>query len=97
MSKLAISGTIEIQPDRREEFLPILKAHRIRCLRDEPGTVQFDVLVPRDDTTKVLLCEIYENDAAFDAHMNGASIARMRQEAAGMILKVSVTRCELLE
>jgi|SRR5208337_1446145 len=38
--------------------------HKARCLKDEPGTLQFEILLPRDDNTKVLLYEVYRDDAA---------------------------------
>ena len=55
MPKLAIVATTEVAPGRRDEFLPLLMAHRTRCLKDEPGTLQFDPLVPRDDDTSAAL------------------------------------------
>lgn len=66
MSKLAIIGTIEVKPGSREEALPLLMAHKARCLKDEPGTLQFEVLIPNDDTTKILLYELYRDAAAFE-------------------------------
>ena len=97
MPKLAIIGTLEVAPGRKDEVLPLLMAHRARCLKDEPGTLQFEVLVPREDDTKVLLYEVYRDDAAFNVHWNGTSVARLREEAAGMIVKVYGTRCALAE
>jgi quinol monooxygenase YgiN len=47
-------------------------------MQDEPGTLQFEVLAPREDDTKVLLYEVYRDDAAFDVHFNGPSISRAR-------------------
>jgi (4S)-4-hydroxy-5-phosphonooxypentane-2,3-dione isomerase len=44
MPKLAIVVTIEVTPGRRDEFLPLLMAHKARCPKDEPGTLQFEVL-----------------------------------------------------
>ena len=52
MPKLAIIGTLEVAPGRKVEVLPLLMAHRARCLKDEPGTLQFEVLVPREDIQK---------------------------------------------
>ena len=80
MPKLAIIGTIEVTPGRRDQVLPLLMAHRARCLKDEPGTLQFEILLPNDDDTKVLLYEVYRDDAAFDVHRNGPSFARWREE-----------------
>ena len=97
MPKLAIIGTLEVAPGRKDEVLPLLMAHRARCLKDEPGTLQFEVLVPREDDTIVLLYEVYRDDAAFNVNWNGTSVARLREEAAGMIVKVYGTRCALAE
>ena len=97
MPKLAIIGTLEVAPGRKDEVLPLLIAHGARCLKDEPGTLQFEVLVPREDDTKVLLYEVYRDDAAFNVHWKGTSVARLREEAAGMIVKVYGTRCALAE
>ena len=97
MPKLAIVATIDVTRGRREEFLPLLMAHRARCLKDEPGTVQFEVLVPRDDNSKLLLYEVYQDDAAFEKHFSGPSITRLRQESAGMVVNLQGTRCGLAE
>jgi (4S)-4-hydroxy-5-phosphonooxypentane-2,3-dione isomerase len=97
VSKLAIIGTIEVMPGRREEVLPLLMAHKARCLKDEPGTLQFEVLVPNDDTTKISLYELYRDAAAFDAHWNGPSTARVREQAGSMVVKIYGTRCVLSE
>ena len=97
MPKLAIIATIEIVPGRRDEFLPLLRAHRARCLKDEPGTVQFDVLLPHEGDTRVVIYEVYRDEAAFDAHLNAPSLAQLRKEAAGMMANVSGTRCAVIE
>src|SRR5580704_2295742 len=95
MPKLAIVAEIEIQPGRMDEVLPLLIAHRARCLRDEPGTLGFEVLIPRDDETKLLIYEVYQDDAAFELHRNNPSIAQWRNETAGLVVAVQVTRCAL--
>jgi (4S)-4-hydroxy-5-phosphonooxypentane-2,3-dione isomerase len=97
MPKLAIIGTIEVTPGRRDQLLPLLMAHRARCLKDETGTLRFEVLAPYEDDTKVLLYEVYQDDAAFELHRNGASIAQLLEETTEMGVKISVTRCALVE
>jgi hypothetical protein len=47
MPKLAIIGKLEIAPGHLDRVLPLLMAHRARCLADEPGTLQFEVLTRR--------------------------------------------------
>jgi quinol monooxygenase YgiN len=96
MSKLAIVGTIEVVPGRKEQLLPLLMAHRTRSL-SEPGTLHFEVLAPQDEDSKVLVFEVYRDEDAFELHRSAPSIAQFRVETAGMVAKLDVTRCALLE
>jgi len=77
------------------ELLPLLQ-HRARCLKNEPGTLQFEVLAPHGDDTKLLLYEVYQSDTAFDIHRNGPSIARFRKETAEMVMQINMTRCAVV-
>jgi quinol monooxygenase YgiN len=97
MSKLVIMGTIEVAPGKRAQVLPLLMAHRARCLKDEPGTLQFEVVIPREDDSRILIYEVYENDAAFEVHRNAPSITQWRQETAGMVHKLIATMCTPVE
>ena len=97
MPKLAIIATIEAVPGKRDQVIPLLKEHGARCLKDETGTLQFEIMVPRDDVTKIYLHEVYQDNAAFETHRAAASIARFRQETAGMIAKIDVTKTTPVE
>lgn len=94
MAKLSIVATIEIAPGQIDAFLPLLLAHRDRCLKDEPGTLRFDVLRPENN---LMLYEVYEDEAAFQVHWNGPSIARFRKETAGVERKLTFIKCSLLD
>lgn len=97
MSKLAVIGTVEMPAEKRDQVLPLLMAHRRRCLRDEPGTLQFEVMVPREDNSKLFIYEVYASDAAFDVHREAPSRAQWLQDTAGMGVKVVGTRCTPVE
>jgi len=97
MPKVAIVGTVDVVPGRRDQLIPLLMAHRGRCLKDQPGTLKFEVLAPRDDDARVLLFELYQDDAAFQEYLNSASLARLKEEASGIMAKVTATRCVLIE
>ena len=97
MPKIASVVTIEVAPGRKDQVVSLLAGHKARCLKDEPGTLQFEILLPRDDDTKVLSYEVYRDDAALEAHRNGPSFARWREETAGMVAKIYATRCTVLE
>ena len=51
-------------------FDPARKAR----LKGEPGTLQFEVLLPEDDDTKVLSFEMYRDAAAFEVHLKGPAV-----------------------
>jgi quinol monooxygenase YgiN len=70
MSKLAIVATIKTVPGKRDEYLTFLKAHGKRCLATEPGTLQFEILVPQEEADMVMLYEVYASPEAFQAHWN---------------------------
>lgn len=97
MSKLAVIGTVEVPPGKRDQVLRLLMAHRARCLKDEPGTLQFEVMIPREDDSKLLIYEIYQSDAAFDVHRKGPSRAQWLKETDGMGVNVVATRCTPVE
>ena len=97
MSKLAIVATIKTVPGKRDEYLTFLKAHGKRCLASEPGTLQFEIMVPHEEADTIMLYEVYANPEAFQTHFNGPSIQQMRQEAAGLQVSLKGVRCNLVE
>ena len=77
-------------------MVTLLTAHKAR-LKDDPGTLQFEVLPPKDDDTKVLSFEMYRDAAAFEVHLNGPSLAQLRGEIAGMVVKLHGVRCAVVD
>lgn len=93
MNRVALMVTVEFEPQSRDAVLRALLDHRERCLKEEPGTLQFEVLVPLEDPSRLLLFELYADDSALSLHSKGSSIARFRGEVAGKVLRVTSTRC----
>ena len=58
MPKFANVVTIEVVPGRRDQVVALLAAHKAR-LKSEPGTLQFEMLLPNDD----LSFEMYRDAA----------------------------------
>ena len=97
MSKLALMATIKTAPGKREEYLKHLKAHAQRCLATEPGTLKFEILVPKEEADTVMLYEVYASPEAFQTHWNGTSIQQVKQETEGLQVSLTGVRCNLLE
>ena len=96
MSKFANVVTIEVAPGRKDEVVALLLAHKAR-LKDEPGTLQFEVLLPKDEDTKVRVYEMYRDAAAFEVHLNGSSLAQLKEEIAGKVVKLHGVRCAVVD
>ena len=87
MEKVAVFATLRISTEARQHVLAQLLAHRERCLRDEPGTLMFEIMLPRGSDNTAHLYEVYESQSAFETHWNGASIAQLRS-AVGDALEI---------
>src|SRR6516165_12048441 len=96
MPKFANLVTIEVAPGRRDQVVALLAAHKAR-LKSEPGTLQFEMLLPNDDDTKVLSYEMYRDAAAFEAHLKGSSLAQLKEEIAGIVVKLHGVRCAVVD
>lgn len=65
----AVVVHFEVKPDHTEEFLPLMMENAHASVTTEPGCQQFDVCVNDSDPAKVFLYEVYDDRAAFEAHM----------------------------
>lgn len=83
---MAISLFVQItlKPGTRDKFVEIVSAHRGRVLDREPGCHRFDVLVQDDNENQVCLYEVYQDQAAFDLHVETDYMAAYREETADM-------------
>jgi quinol monooxygenase YgiN len=80
VAKLANIVVIALRRGSSDGVLTALVAHKERSLRDELGTRQFEVLKPIDDETRLMTYEVYQDEAAFEAHRGAASLAQFLRE-----------------
>jgi quinol monooxygenase YgiN len=97
MPKLAIVATIKTAPGKRDEYLKHLRAHAERCRATEPGTLQFEILVPQKEEDTLMLYEVYASPEAFQTHWEGQSMKQVRRDSEGLQLSLSGVRCDLVE
>lgn len=75
---------LRIKPDNIERFMKQV-LDNAREARKEPGCRQFDVLVDRQDKTKVMLYEIYNDEQAFEAHQQTPHFKKYLAEAVPLL------------
>jgi quinol monooxygenase YgiN len=61
------------------------------------GTLQFEILVPEEETDTVMLYEVYASPEAFQTHWNGGSLQQAKQEGAGLQVSLNGVRCNVVE
>lgn len=85
MPRHVIWVEFDIKPERFADFLPLMHANAKASLNDEPGCRQFDVLQPIGKPNAVALYEIYDDKAAFDAHLRTPHFLSFDKATADMI------------
>lgn len=68
----AVCVTFQVTPDDLAAFMPLMRENAQMSLAKEQGCHRFDVLTDPDREGEVFLYELYEDRAAFDAHLETA-------------------------
>ncbi len=64
-----IIAEFEVRAEHKDEFLDLCRYDSTCSVRDEPGCRQFDALTIDDAPEAVVLYEVYDDKAAFEAHL----------------------------
>lgn len=84
-----------VEEDARARFMPLMTANAAASLAEEKGCRRFDICVDPQDPAKILLYEIYDDEAAFEAHLASAHYRAFDQATRTMIAKKTVRRLAL--
>ena len=74
--------SLRVKPGKDRQFLAAIEANAAASLRDESGCRRFDVLRDNADPHHYLLYELYEDEAAFQAHRSMPHFPVWRRAAA---------------
>ena len=75
---------IQIKPENVDAFMKQLDANA-KAARTEPGCKQFEVLVDPNDRTKIMLYEVYNDEAAFETHQQTPHFKKYVAEAVPLL------------
>ena len=75
----------EIDPEQIDAFLPLMRENADASVRDEPECRQSDVCHDPDHPGYVVLYEVYDDRAAFDAHLLTPHFKSFDAATAGII------------
>ena len=92
--QVQLTGYLEVPPDRLAAVIQALPDH-IALTRAEPGCISFEVVPSPQDATRVLVCELFVDPAAFDAHQQRAGASAWARVTAGLPRHYTVTTATL--
>ena len=75
---------IRIKPESVEAFMRKLDENA-REARKEPGCKQFEVLVDPNDKSRIMLYEVYADEAAFQTHQGTPHFKKYLAEAVPLL------------
>jgi (4S)-4-hydroxy-5-phosphonooxypentane-2,3-dione isomerase len=67
----SVLSHLTIKPHHVDEFVTLIREHASETLRDEPGTLRFDVIQDETTANHFYVHETYVDEAAFQTHMHG--------------------------
>jgi len=72
---------VQVDPERREEFLAAITANAEASVRDEPGCLRFDVSSLEGDDNRFVFYELYTDADALAAHRTAPHFRTWRETA----------------
>jgi (4S)-4-hydroxy-5-phosphonooxypentane-2,3-dione isomerase len=72
----SVLAHVTIQPQHVETFIALQRELASMYLREEPGTLGYDIIQDETMPNHFYFYETYVDAAAFDAHMHGAIVMR---------------------
>ena len=96
MSGYVIAVEFDIDPAQLAAFMPLMTENAAASLRDETGCRHFDVCRPRDVSNRVFLYEIYDDEAAFQTHLQTGHFKSFAAATKAMITARRIVACDLV-
>jgi quinol monooxygenase YgiN len=96
MSGFAIIVDFRLQPGAKTAFRRLIDENARTSCRDEPGCRRFDVLETPSEGDRIVLYEIYDDRAAFQAHIETGHFARFNEASAALVADKKVTELTLV-
>jgi len=91
-----VAVTLEINPERLDEFLPLMMTNAKTSVEHEPGCHQFDVAQAPDKPCQIFLYEAYDNAAAFQTHLTMPHFKSFDAAVADMLSEKTIKTYEII-
>ncbi len=85
--RFVVIAEFKVRDGHLVAFLKLARDDAERSVADEPGCLQFAVSVSDDDPHTVVFYEVYDDRAAFDAHLATPHFARFQTGYPALIVE----------
>ena len=92
-----VTVEFDIHPPHFAAFLPLMRDNARASIGNEPGCRQFDVCTDPTRPASVFLYELYDDRAAFDAHLASAHFKRFEAAVREMVAEKRVRTLRRVE
>ena len=89
---LVLMVTLRVKPERRDEFLDVVREDAQSTVAKEEGNFQFNVVQDSEDPDRFFLYEVYRDQAALDAHRSMPHFLKYRDATADLYAEAPVRR-----
>lgn len=96
MANYSLIVDFQVNEGKMAEFLPLMKENARASVANEPGCLQFDVLQVQGEPNRIVLFEVYADDAAFQAHMKMPHLAAFLEKARPLMGKPTMVKMDRL-
>ncbi|SDB35415.1 putative quinol monooxygenase [Bauldia litoralis] len=96
MADYAILVDFRLKPGARGAFRRLIDDNARASVAREPGCRRFDVLEPKGEDDRIVLYEIYDDRAAFDAHMQTDHFLSFDRDSSDLVAAKSVVEFALV-
>ncbi|MDG4898727.1 putative quinol monooxygenase [Mesorhizobium sp. WSM4976] len=96
MSGYAIIVDFVLVPGKQAEFRRLVDENARSSSNSEHGCRHFDVLESRGQADRIFLYEVYDDRAAFEAHVQSPHFSKFDRETAHLVTNKSVIHCDLV-
>lgn len=86
---IALIVSLDVHSERLDQFLAAIEENAERTFSDEAGCRYFDVTRDLADPTHFVFYELYDDEAAVEAHRQAPHFAKWRQAADACVVKGS--------
>jgi autoinducer 2-degrading protein len=95
MTGFVVIVDFQLKAGAHPDFRRLVDANASASVRNEHGCGRFDVVEPKGEADRVLLYEIYVDEAAFEAHCRSPHYTHFNRASEPLVDRKAVIRCDL--